>query len=185
MSLAFALTGGLRLTRLAGYIGAQFLGAVAASALLALILGDVANLGSTVPQGGPWESVGMEAACTALLVLVIMASRTADWEVSVSPALAIGATVAAASLLLGPVSGGSLNPARSLGPAFISGTWEHQWVYVLGPIAGAAIGIAIHQILSQRPRPAPAKDTFAGAPPATSTERDGASDEHEALIEAE
>ena len=95
-------------------------------------------LGATIPagNGGPWQSFGLEVLLTFFLMLVIMAMATDTRAVGQAAALAIGATVGLEALFAGPISGASMNPARSFAPALLSGTWTGQWVYLLAPLLG-------------------------------------------------
>lgn len=129
------------------YLLAQFTGAVAASAVLRLLFGPVANLGTTVPRDGAGQSLVLEGILTFFLMFVIMAVATDTRAVGQAAALAIGGTVALEALFAGPISGASMNPARSLGPALLSGTWNAQWLYVVGPVTGALLGALTYQLV--------------------------------------
>jgi MIP family channel proteins len=149
VTLGFVLARHFPLRRLVGYWLAQLLGAVAASACLRLLLGDVARVGATLPAGtgGAGQAFGFEVLLTFFLMFVIMAVATDTRAVGQAAALAIGATVGLEALFAGPISGASMNPARSLAPALVSGTWTAQWVYVLAPLLGAAGGALIYRWL--------------------------------------
>lgn len=131
VTLGFVLARHFPLQRLAGYWIAQLAGALLAAGCLRLLFGDVAHLGATIPagSGGAWQSFGLEALLTFFLMFVIMAMATDTRAVGQAAALAIGATVGLEALFAGPISGASMNPARSLGPALLSWTWTDQWVY--------------------------------------------------------
>jgi MIP family channel proteins len=147
VTLAFVLTRHFPLRRLWIYWSAQFIGAMLAAFCLRLLLGNVAHLGTTLPtgNGGAWQSFAFEALLTFFLMVVIMAMATDTRAVGQAAALAIGATVALEALFAGPISGASMNPARSFGPALISGTWTAQWVYLLAPFLGAIVGALIYR----------------------------------------
>jgi MIP family channel proteins len=149
VTLGFVLARHFPLRRLAGYWLAQLLGALAASSCLRLLLGDVAHLGATLPAGtgGAWQAFGLEVLLTFFLMFVIMAVATDTRAVGQAAALAIGATVGLEALFAGPISGASMNPARSLAPALVSGTWTDLWVYVLAPLLGAAAGALVYRWL--------------------------------------
>ena len=149
VTLGFVLARHFPLRRLASYWAAQVVGATLAAATLRLLLGDVAHLGATLPagSGGSWQSFGLEALLTFFLMFVIMAKATDTRAVGQAAALAIGATVGLEALFAGPISGASMNPARSLGPALVSGTWTDQWVYVLAPLLGAVVGAYVYRWL--------------------------------------
>jgi MIP family channel proteins len=149
VTLAFVLTRHFPIRQLLFYWGAQLIGATLAALCLRLLLGDVASLGTTLPtgNGGAWQSFGMETMLTFFLMVVIMAMATDTRAVGQAAALAIGATVMLEALFAGPISGASMNPARSLGPALVSWTWTDQWVYLAGPLLGAIAGAFVYQYL--------------------------------------
>ena len=155
VTLGFVLVRHFPVKRLAGYWLAQCSGALLAAGCLRLLFGPVANVGATLPMGsgGAWQSFGLEALLTFFLMLVIMAMATDTRAVGQAAALAIGSTVALEALFAGPISGASMNPARSLAPALISGTWTAQWVYVLAPFLGAVIGALLYRLLRDTSRP--------------------------------
>ena len=129
------------------YVGGQLVGAILGALTLRGLFGLTANLGATLPQGNPFQSLVMEALLTTALMFVITAVAT-DPRVPTSLApLAIGATVALDALWGGPISGASMNPARSFGPALVAGVWLDQWIYWIGPIIGAGLGALIFQLI--------------------------------------
>jgi aquaporin NIP len=146
VSVGFALGRHFPWSRVAAYAVAQIAGAVAGAALLRLTLGDV-SLGVTHPAVPPLAAIVWEIVMTGLLILVITAVATDTRAVGQGAALAIGGVVALGALVGGPISGGSLNPARSLGPALVSGDLADVWIYVIGPIAGAALGAVLYRYL--------------------------------------
>jgi glycerol uptake facilitator-like aquaporin len=111
-------------------------------------------------SGGAWQSFGLEALLAFFLMFVIMAMATDTRAVGQAAALAIGSTVGLEALFAGPICGASMNPARSLGPALVSFTWTDQWVYLLAPFLGAALGALVYRLLRDAPRPV-SKDTRA------------------------
>ena len=124
------------------YIAAQLLGATAgALVLLAAWPDQPAQLGATVPSVGVGAALLYEVLLTAILMFVITAVATDTRAVGAAAAIAIGGAVALDALFGGPVTGASMNPARSFGPALASGTWGDLWIYVAGPVAGAALGV--------------------------------------------
>jgi MIP family channel proteins len=149
VTLGFVLARHFPARRLAGYWLAQLAGAAAAAAALRLLLGNVAHLGATLPagSGGAWQAFGLECLLTFFLMFVIMAVATDTRAVGQAAALAIGATVALEALFAGPISGASMNPARSLGPALVSATWDAQWVYVAAPFLGATAAALLYRWL--------------------------------------
>ncbi len=136
VSLAFGLSRHFPLRRVGFYWVAQCAGAIAAAAVLRGSLGDVANVGATTPSGSDAQSFLWEVVLTFFLMFVIMAVATDTRAVGEAAAIAIGGTVALGALVGGPVSGASMNPARSLGPALVSGTFDALWVYLVAPAAG-------------------------------------------------
>ncbi|HEY7358149.1 MAG TPA: aquaporin, partial [Ktedonobacterales bacterium] len=149
VTLGFVLARHFPARRLAGYWLAQFAGAIAAAAALRLLLGESAHLGANIPagSGGAWQAFGLESILTFFLMFVIMAVATDTRAVGQAAALAIGATVALEALFAGPISGASMNPARSLGPALVSVTWQAQWVYLTAPLLGAALAALLYRWL--------------------------------------
>ncbi len=139
VTLGFVIARHFPLRRMLGYWLAQFAGAIAASVALRLLLGDVAHLGATMPMGtgGVWQSFALEALLTFFLMFVIMAVATDTRAVGQAAALAIGSMVGLEALFAGPISGASMNPARSLGPALIGWVWTGQWIYATAPLLGA------------------------------------------------
>jgi aquaporin NIP len=139
------------------YIAAQVLGATAAAfVLLAAWPSKPASLGATVPSVGSGVALLYEAVMTAILMFVIMAVATDTRAVGAAAAIAIGGTIGLDALFGGPVTGASMNPARSFGPALASGEWTSFWVYVVGPVVGAALGALAYQLVRGEPTdPAP------------------------------
>lgn len=135
------------------YIGAQLTGALAASLFLRAMFGNVAALGATVPRGSAGQSFTLELALTFFLMFVIMAVATDVRAVGQAAAIAIGGTVGLEALFAGPISGASMNPARSLGPALVSWTWDAQWLYIVGPIVGALLGALVYTLIRDNPQP--------------------------------
>ncbi len=146
VTLAFALTRHFPRAEAAAYITAQAAGAIAAALLLLAIWpGQPAELGATVPSVGAGSAFVYELVLTGFLMFVIMAVATDTRAVGPAAAIAIGGTVGLDAIFGGPVTGASMNPARSLGPALASGTWTDFWIYVAGPVAGAAAGALAYQ----------------------------------------
>ena len=132
----------------APYIASQCIGAVAASALLGLIfLGEATSFGATVPVGSVGQSFALEVVITFFLMFVILGATAHGATGSVLAGIVIGGTVALCALFAGPISGASMNPARSLGPALVSGELSHMWLYVAAPVAGAALAVASYRVV--------------------------------------
>ncbi len=146
VTIAFALTRHFPGREAASYVGAQVAGALlAALALLAIWPSEPGDLGATVPAVGVGSALVYEVVMTALLMFVIMAVATDTRAVGAAAAIAIGASVGLDALFGGPVTGASMNPARSLAPAIASGTFTDLWIYIVGPLAGAALGALAYQ----------------------------------------
>ncbi len=154
VTLGFVLARHFPLSKLAGYWLAQLTGASLAALLLRLLLGDVAHLGATTPADNPWQAFGFEVVLTFFLMFVIMAVATDARAVGQAAALAIGATVGLEALFAGPISGASMNPARSMAPALVSGTWSALWVYLTAPFVGAGIAALSYRWLREASREA-------------------------------
>ncbi len=153
VSLAFALSRHFPWTNLFGYWAAQLAGALAAAAILRGSLGNIAHVGATLPSGSELQSFLWELVLTFFLMFVIMAVATDTRAVGEAAAIAIGGTVGLDAMFGGPISGASMNPARSIGPAFVSGDLHAFWIYVLAPIAGAALGAVAYQFVRSEPTP--------------------------------
>jgi aquaporin Z len=149
VSMAFALRGDFAWRRFLGYVAAQLIGATLACLFLLAVFGNVENLGATLPGPGyaDWQALLMEVALTAVLVSVILGTASAAQNVGTIGALGVGGYIALAGLWAAPVSGTSMNPARSFGPALVGGHWTSYWVYVAGPLIGAAIAVGCAAIL--------------------------------------
>ena len=152
VSIAFCAAKRLPVRDLAPYIAAQCAGAFAASLTLRVLFPDSATLGATLPAGAVGQSFILEAILTAILMLVILAVSSGSKEKGITAGIAIGATVALEAMFAGPISGASMNPARSLAPAVVSGATSHLWVYLAAPIAGAllAVPLARATVLAKR-----------------------------------
>lgn len=123
------------------YFAGQFLGGIAAAALLAVIYAgnSTGTLGSTLPVNGVLQAFFMEVVLSFILMFVILNVSTGHKEKGIMAGVAVGGTVALDALFGGPVSGASMNPARSLGPALASGTFEHLWIYMTAPVVGTLL----------------------------------------------
>jgi aquaporin Z len=152
VSVAFALRGDFPWMRVPRYIVAQLVGATLACLFLLAVLGNVDHLGATLPGPGyqAWQAFLLEIALTGTLVSVILGTASGAQNVGAIGALGVGGYIALAGLWAAPISGGSMNPARSFGPALVSGDWTSYWVYVAGPLIGAVIGVGCAIILRGR-----------------------------------
>ena len=149
VTLGFAATGRFPWGHVPYYIIAQLLGAAAASAVHLGLFGNVANLGATVPTGGAGQAFGLEIVITFFLMFVILSVALDRRALPGSAPIAIGGYVGLAATFSGPIAGASMNPARSFGPALLSGTWTAHWLYWLGPIAGALLAVAIWRFIRE------------------------------------
>jgi aquaporin Z len=149
VSLAFGMRRDFPWRRIVGYILAQLVGATLACLFLLAVFGNVEHLGATLPGPGyhDWQALLMEIALTAVLISVILGTASGAQNVGSIGALGVGGYIALAGLWSAPVSGTSMNPARSFGPALVSGDWTSYWVYVLGPLLGAFIAVACAIVL--------------------------------------
>jgi MIP family channel proteins len=154
VTLAFALTRHFPWPRAVGYWAAQLTGAVAAAALLRASLGNIAHVGATLPSGSERQSFLWELVLTAILMFVIMAVATDTRAVGEAAAIAIGGTIGLDAMFGGPISGASMNPMRSMGPAFVSGDLQALWLYIVAPVIGASLGALLYQFVRGEPRPA-------------------------------
>ena len=146
VTVAFTLTRHFPPRDAAVYITAQLIGAgVGALLLLAIWPDQPAELGATVPSIGVGRAFIYELVLTAFLMFVIISVATDARAVGAAAAIAIGGTVGLDALFGGPVTGASMNPARSFGPALAAGQWTDFWIYVAGPLTGAAIGAFAYQ----------------------------------------
>ncbi len=148
VTIAFTLTRHFPGREAAAYVAAQLAGALlAALALLAMWSDKPASLGATVPTIGLGSAFIYEAILTAFLMFVIMAVATDTRAVGAAAAIAIGGTVGLDALFGGAVTGASMNPARSFGPALASGVWTDFWIYLVAPVTGAALGAFAYQLV--------------------------------------
>jgi len=151
VTFAFAITRHFPWTRLLAYWLAQCAGALLAASLLRASLGADAHVGATLPSGSQGQSFVWELVLTFFLMVVIMAVATDTRAVGEAAAIAIGATVGLDAMFGGPISGASMNPARSLGPALVSGDLHALWLYFAAPLAGSTIGALSYQVVRGKP----------------------------------
>jgi len=158
VSLSFALTRHFPWPRVAAYWGAQAAGALLAAAVLRGSLGNIAHVGATLPSGSDRQSFLWEVVLSFFLMFVIMAVATDTRAVGEAAAIAIGGTVGLDAMFGGPISGASMNPARSLGPAIVSGDLHALWIYLTAPFLGAGLGALAYQLVrGEQPTPAEAQ----------------------------
>jgi len=149
VSAAFALRGDFPWRRVPLYVMAQLAGAVLATLLLIGLIGKHGSAGLTLPGPGisMWTALAWEALLTTGLVSVVLGTASGAQQLGPVAAFGVGGYIALAGLFGAPVSGASMNPARSLGPALVLGNWTSWWAYLVGPAVGAIIAVAIAQIL--------------------------------------
>ena len=127
------------------YIVSQCLGAVAASGVLAIMFPEHRTLGATLPSGSIEQSFVLEIVVSFLLMFVILGVVSGSKEQGVMAGVAIGATVCMCALFAGPISGASMNPARSLGPALVGGQLGDLWIYFTAPVVGMVLAVGGHR----------------------------------------
>jgi aquaporin NIP len=159
VTLGFFSSGRMRGKEVPAYLVAQCGGAFLASFSLRVIFGGSTNLGVTLPSGTALQSLVLEFVLTFILMFVIMGVATDDRAESAMAGVAIGAVVALEAIFAGPVSGASMNPARSLAPALVSGNFSCLWIYWLGPMLGSVFGARMYRWVRC---PAPASGTKTG-----------------------
>jgi MIP family channel proteins len=148
VTIAFTLARHFPLRDALAYVAAQLAGASgAALLLLAAWTSRPAHLGATLPTVGSGTALAYEIVLTAFLMFVITAVATDTRAVGAAAAIAIGGTVGLDALFAGSITGASMNPARSFGPALAAGAWSSFWVYVVGPIVGATIGVFLYELV--------------------------------------
>ena len=143
VTVGFAVAGRFSWKDVPGYATAQLAGAFTASLMVKLLLSNTASLGATVPAGSVIQSFILEVILTAILMLVILSVSTGSKEKGITAGIAIGAVIALEALFAGPISGASMNPARSLAPAIISGNFQNLWLYPLATILGSIIAVPL------------------------------------------
>ena len=154
VTVAFSVTRHFPIRDAAAYVPSQLGGAIVGAALLRLVWHDSpAHLGATQPQPGVGAGAALayELVLTAFLMFVIMAVATDTRAAGAPAAIAIGGTVALDALFGGGVTGASMNPARSFGPALVASEWRDFWIYVLGPCLGAVLGAVVYQLVREPP----------------------------------
>jgi aquaporin Z len=143
VTLGFAAAGRFPWRSVPGYLAAQVFGACAASALLRALFVEHATLGATLPAGAGSQSFILEVVLTTFLMLTILSVSTGAKEKGLTAGIAIGAVIALEAMFAGPITGASMNPARSLAPALVSGHLEHLWIYLTAPVLGALLAMPL------------------------------------------
>ncbi|KAJ7198905.1 hypothetical protein O6H91_Y499400 [Diphasiastrum complanatum] len=140
VTLAFATVRHFPWAQVPAYIGAQVVSAITAAFVLRALFNPVANIGATIPAGSNAQSFVLEMLITYILMFVVSAVATDTRAIGELAGLAVGSTVALNAIFAGPISGASMNPARSLGPAIAANNYKGIWVYIIGPTLGALLG---------------------------------------------
>ena len=153
VTLAFTASGRLPVRDAVAYVPAQCAGAIAAAIAIAAVLGhDESLLGATTVKHAltPVAGFAIEAMMTAILMFVVMGVSTGAKEETITAGIAVGATIAMEAFVAGPLTAASMNPARSLGPALVSGMTGNLWLYLVAPVVGAMVGGGLHQLISMQ-----------------------------------
>lgn len=147
VSIGFVLARRFPARDLPGYMVAQLVGALAASGLLRVLFPADESLGSTLPAGSLWQSFVLEVVLTFILMLVILSVSSGSKEKGEMAGIAIGAVVGLEAMFAGPICGASMNPARSLAPAVVSGHLGSVWIYLAAPVLGAALAVGSSRVI--------------------------------------
>lgn len=147
VSIGFYASGRFPGKEVLPYIIAQLIGAISASLVLKLLFPSSLSMGETLPADGIMQTFVLEIILTFLLMLVIMQVSTGPKEIGTHSALAIGGTVGLEALFAGPITGASMNPARSIAPAIMQANLDHLWIYIAAPILGALLAIWVWRMM--------------------------------------
>jgi MIP family channel proteins len=141
VTLAFFTAGRSSVSLIPGYLISQCFGALLASATLRVLFSGHPTLGATLPAGPELQSFVLELLLTMMLMYVVLSVSSGSKEKGMLAGVAVGAVIALEALFAGPICGASMNPARSLAPALVSGRLDHLWIYLTAPILGAQLGV--------------------------------------------
>jgi aquaporin Z len=150
VTIAFTLAGRFKLKEVLPYVLSQLTGAILASGTLKLLFPANDTLGATMPASSAVQSFVLELLLTFFLMLVIINVATGSKEQGMFAGLAIGSTVLLEAMFAGPICGASMNPARSIAPALISGHFEHLWLYIVATVTGAALAVPVWKFLNPK-----------------------------------
>lgn len=150
VTIGFWLRGDVTSSESLYYIVIQFVAATAASCTLYLLFGNIAYLGATIPISSERQAFVLEFILTFVLMLVILGSAVHGKATKSFAGIAIGGTVGLMAMFAGPISGASMNPARSFGPAIVSGETQHLWLYLVASILGAATATLAYKFLDEQ-----------------------------------
>lgn len=149
VTIGFLVHGDIKLREAFYYFISQIVAAVVASSTLLWLFGNVANLGATLPRSSWGQSFILEFILTFVLMMVILGSAVHGKAIKQFAGIAIGGTVGLMAMFAGPICGASMNPARSLGPALVSGTLQHLWIYIVATILGAVVATLVYKTLHE------------------------------------
>ncbi|MBS0192227.1 MAG: aquaporin [Phycisphaerales bacterium] len=147
VTVGFAVSRRFAARDVPGYVAAQVVGAFAASGLLRMLFPANERLGATLPAGAAWQSFVLEVVLTFILMLVILSVSSGPKERGIMAGIAVGGVVGLEAMFAGPICGASMNPARSFAPAVVSGHVSEVWVYLVAPVAGAALAVPCGAVL--------------------------------------
>ena len=147
VTLGFVAAGRMEKRLVIPYIVSQSAGAILASTVLKMLFPEHSTLGATLPRGSDWQSFILEILLTMILMVVILCVSSGSKEKGVLAGVAVGSVIALEAMFAGPISGASMNPARSLAPALVSGHLASLWVYLVAPVIGATLAIPIFRVL--------------------------------------
>ncbi|PWU00989.1 MAG: aquaporin [Bacteroidetes bacterium] len=150
VTIGFLIHGDIKKKEAISYIIIQILAGIAASATLLSLFGNVASIGATLPRGSWQQSFVLEFILTFFLMMVIFGSAVHEKAVKEFAGIAIGATVGLEAMFAGPICGASMNPARSIGPAIVSGNTQCLWIYIVATILGASLAAVIYKIIHEK-----------------------------------
>lgn len=150
VTVAFAVARRFPWREVGGYVTAQLAGAFAASGVLRVLFPENQNLGATLPAGSNAQSFILEVVLTFLLMLVILSVSIGAKEKGITAGIAVGAVIALEAMFAGPICGASMNPARSLAPALVSGHASVVWIYLVAPVLGALLAIPACCVVRER-----------------------------------
>jgi aquaporin Z len=148
--LDFSLHDDLKQAAFIPYVASQCAGALVASIVLRFLFPQSATLGATIPEGSTMQSFVLEMLLTALLMFVVLSVSTGAREKGITAGIAVRAVIALEAMFAGPICGASMNPARSLAPALISGDLSGLWIYLVAPVLGATLGVIGCRCVRQR-----------------------------------
>jgi aquaporin Z len=147
VTMAFAAAGLFPFASVLFYLAAQISGALLASLTLHFLFPQNATLGATLPAGLPMQSFVLEIILSGLLMFVILNVSHGAKEKGITAGIVVGSVIALEALFAGPICGASMNPARSLAPAIVSGHLEHLWIYLVAPVLGMLVAIPLFRLV--------------------------------------